>query len=242
MSKTITIACQGAGELSLTALNPFQGELKTLSKDDYERLKHEILEDGFSFPMAVWQDELINKMYILDGHQRYTTLVRMRDEEGYSIPQIPVVFVEASSAEQAKHKLLAAASQYGKVGEEGLMAFLKDVNFNAEDLISSFRFPEIDLQQFVAHQLSISQPDPLDIGQVVIGSENPSLPVIESQQTIESATNPNQIRMVQLFLDGKTQPEFLQKIAVLQKKFETKNLTETVLQVIREAYSSLQPS
>jgi hypothetical protein len=48
--ETVKIECQGAGALALNLLNPMQGELKTLSTDNFEKLKKEILKDGFSYP------------------------------------------------------------------------------------------------------------------------------------------------------------------------------------------------
>lgn len=242
--KAVKITFDKFGYLPLHMMTPLQGDLKSLSKEDYERLKHEIITDGFSFPFAVWEDG--PTIYIIDGHQRKTTLERMKSE-GYELPtEFPVGFIKAKSVEQAKHKLLAAASQYGKVQEDGLMAFLKGVSFPHEELVKSFRLPEIDIHDFIdRHLSSAAAPDPLDLGAVVIGeglAPAPEPVKVEKEQGKETTLleNESQVRMVQLFLDGKTHPEFLQKIAVLQKHFETANLTDTVLKVIREAHSALR--
>lgn len=131
--KSVQIKCQGAGNLGINFLTPLQGGLKKISKENLEKLKTEIVTDGFSFPIAVWENPSDAQIYILDGHQRYSALLSLRDD-GYKIPEIPIVFVQAESYEQAKHKLLAAASQYGKINEDGLMEFLKDVNFDIDEL------------------------------------------------------------------------------------------------------------
>jgi len=138
--KTILIACEGASTLPLDSLEPFQGDFKRLEQVNGERLKHEILFDGFSDPFNIWRDE--GHYWILDGHQRRLTLISLR-EEGYEIPELPVVWVDAASFEQAKRKVLAQASQYGEVQREGLLKLMAEAEVQTLDLLSSFRFPEI---------------------------------------------------------------------------------------------------
>lgn len=142
--ETIRIECTGAGTLALHMLTPLQGDLKTLSDENYKRLKFEILEEGFSFPVAVWENPQDAKIYICDGHQRIETLNRMK-EEGYIIPQIPVVMVEADSLNQAKRKLLGAASQYGEYNQEGAEKFIQTIQgMDLTELGSKFVMPSID--------------------------------------------------------------------------------------------------
>ena len=143
--ETIIIECFGSGDLPLSLMTPLQGDLKTLSDENYSRLKTEILTDGYSFPIAVYECVEDGKIYILDGHQRYETLSRMRDE-GYSIPQIPVNLVNARSLDHAKKKLLGAASQYGVFNQDGANNFIGSIYGMSEDIFkSSFSMPNIDL-------------------------------------------------------------------------------------------------
>lgn len=142
---TIRIECTGSGELALNLITPLQGDLKTLSNENYLRLKTEILEDGYSFPIAVYECAEDGNIYILDGHQRYETLSRMRDE-GFKIPQIPINMVEAKSLNHAKKKLLGAASQYGVFNQDGANNFIGSISGMSEDMFkSSFHMPSIDL-------------------------------------------------------------------------------------------------
>ncbi len=235
----ILISCKGAGELPLTDLKQIQGDFKTLDKESYETLKREILQDGFSFPVAVWENEK-SEFLIIDGHQRVKTLEKMK-AEGYIVPQVPVVFIEAKNLSQAKHKLLAAASRYGTVQNEGFKEFLKDVDFNYEDIIANFKFPELDLQQFIK-EVTYNVPDPLDMDQVIIGEGVAPIatpPKVESQPNSAEPGEPQaQIRMVQLFFNGETHKEFLQIVASLQKKLEINNVTDLVLEVMRERNNS----
>lgn len=143
--KTIKIACTGAGVLSIDLMHPIQDEFKTLSDDRYNELKTQILEEGFSAPIFVWEDPEDALTKILDGTQRYTTLIRMRDKESYSIPQIPVVYVEADDVQQAIRKLLGFASQYGTVQEDGFARLLNKYEIEIEDLSGKIYIPSIDM-------------------------------------------------------------------------------------------------
>lgn len=88
-----------------------QGNLKTLYDHEYQKLKRQILENGFSFAVHVWADP-DGKYHILDGHQRCEALRRLR-EEGVDVGDVPCVTVEAKSKAEAVKKLLGAASQFG---------------------------------------------------------------------------------------------------------------------------------
>ena len=101
MSKTIQIRCKGAETRKLGTLHNFQGDLKTLTKENAKRLRSEISKLGFSEPISIWEHEGTD--YILNGHPRVAVLTAMR-AEGYDIPPLPVSIIEADSYGQAKHK------------------------------------------------------------------------------------------------------------------------------------------
>lgn len=145
LGRQIEIKCQGSDLIEIDELTEFQGKLKKLSEEAYQRLKHSILSLGFSFPVAVWKYR--NKSMILDAHQRVTALKRMRSE-GYIIPKLPVVWVEAENPQEAARKVLAATSQYGEVQVDGLHYFMEEFNLEMPDLENTFKFPEIDFDSF----------------------------------------------------------------------------------------------
>lgn len=146
-NKTIRIACKGAYDADINYLIPFQGELKSLSKENYEKLKKEILELGFSEPVCVWQAKEGELPFILNGHQRVRVLHQMRSE-GYEIPPIPVTPVMADDIKQAKRKVLALTSQYGQIERQGLYEFMESAELSLKEIEESFRFPEINLDDF----------------------------------------------------------------------------------------------
>lgn len=146
--KTIDIKCESLMKLPLADMRPFQGNLKTLTNANYEKLKKQILRLGYSEPISIWNNakDPGDGYYILNGHQRYHTLKAM-EEDGYDIPPLPVTLVQASSLKEAKEKVLSLTSQYGEITDEGLYEFMAEADLKMPDL-EDLRFPEIDMKHF----------------------------------------------------------------------------------------------
>lgn len=141
----VQIQCKGADTVEIDGLHNFQGNLKSLSEESYERLKKSIMELGFSFPVAAWKDR--NKTFILDAHQRVEALKRMR-QEGMKVPALPVIWVEAKDKTEAAKKLLAATSQYGEIQVDSLHTFMEEFKLQMADVEQAFKFPEVDFDSF----------------------------------------------------------------------------------------------
>jgi hypothetical protein len=152
-TRKITIACEGAQLVPLKKLSPMQGDLKALTPDNHARLRNEIVNGGFSEPITIWRQG--KKWHILNGHQRLEVLHAL-EKDGYEIPPLPVYVVEAKDEREAREKLLGLASQYGRVDEEGLDAFLKKSKLDTEEAARRFRFSEVNVE--------------------LLGIEGPSLP------------------------------------------------------------------
>ena len=103
----------------VTALEPFQGNLKDLSEREYTKLKKSIQENGVIVPFFVWQET----GKLLDGHQRQRVFMR----EGWRV-DVPVVYISAADEQDAKRKLLVISSQYGRVTQEGWDGFTFDLD------------------------------------------------------------------------------------------------------------------
>ena len=151
MKKTVRIECEGVKTADIDDFTPLQGDLKTLSDSDYAGLMAEIIEEGFSFSLHVWEQG--QTKWIQDGHQRIITLKKMR-KDGWEIPPIPYSLVMADNMQQAKRKLLGAASAYGKVNEQGLLMFLKDLEIDPLRLSTNFALPKIDMPKFIELNMS----------------------------------------------------------------------------------------
>jgi ParB-like chromosome segregation protein Spo0J len=100
--------------MPLEDLQYFQGNLKTLDQPQFDKLKRSILKHGFSFPVFVWNDQII------DGHQRIFVTRHLVEQEGYTIDgDIPVVEIQAKDHNEAAEKLLLMTSRYGEVTDAG---------------------------------------------------------------------------------------------------------------------------
>ena len=144
---TIKIAVRGAFNLPIDDIHHFQGDLKTLSIENFEKLKKEILETGFAFAPHVWQNPDDKRWMLLDGHQRCNVL-RELQRKGYDVPPVPVNPVEAKDFKEARRRVLQGTSQYGEMTSEGLYEFALTSEITFEDLADSFVFPEIDFDQY----------------------------------------------------------------------------------------------
>lgn len=143
LMEEIKLALKTKDTLAASLLEGLQGNLKTLTEENYKKLKKELLTDGFSFAVHVWEDATTGKIYIIDGHQRVAALKRA-SSEGIKIPQVPVIFIEADDLNHAKKKVLAAASQYGKFDQLGAQDFIQTIQgINLSDLTERFVMPDI---------------------------------------------------------------------------------------------------
>lgn len=134
----IAVTCQGADTLPIDAIVDFQHGLKSLSKANLEKLQKSILKYGFTAPIFIWQHAGDN--YILDGHQRLSALLDLR-ERGHDIPLLPVAYIQAADEKEAKEKLLHISSQYGSLDKEGFKEFILDLDF--DDLELSINLPDM---------------------------------------------------------------------------------------------------
>lgn len=143
--QTIKVKCKSAGLLTLDQMTIIQGNLKELSKEDYENFKKIIIKHGYSDPINIWVDEDKNK--ILSGTTRFLTIRTMRDKEGFIVPPLPVSYVEADTLKEAKEKLLAFASQFGKVTKQGTYEYISQSEIDYREL-AGYKLPGFKLASF----------------------------------------------------------------------------------------------
>ena len=127
----IKVTCDGTDYIDFKTLKPFQGDLKTLSNDNLNKLKNSIIKYGFTAPAFVWQSG--KSKYILDAHQRMKALDSLFSD-GYEIPDIPIVYIQAKNKQITKEKLLHITSQYGEFDREGLDNYILDSGLDLSGL------------------------------------------------------------------------------------------------------------
>lgn len=129
MEKKIINKCDVKDSKTLEELSFFSTDVKRRTGYDIGRLKKSIVDNGFLFPIFIWEQGNI----ILDGKSRYLALKELVSE-GFEIETIPVVIVSAKDEVEAKEKMLQVNSRYGKITEGSLNFFAKDCNINLSDL------------------------------------------------------------------------------------------------------------
>lgn len=139
MKKIIQITCKYTNSLPIDRLKAFQGKLKTIDEEAFTKLKESILRYGFSFPIFIWNKN------ILDGHQRFYAVQRLIDE-GYELKDnaLPVVWIEAKNAKEAAEKLLLINSRYAKIDQQGFDGFIEEFDIDIGDLGTLIDIPEVD--------------------------------------------------------------------------------------------------
>jgi len=131
----------------ISEMSATQGELKFLSKENYDKLKKNIEKRGFDIPVTVWVDPKGTK-HLIDGHQRKNVL----ETEGWFDP-IPYLVITASSLKEAAERLLELTSQFGTITQEGIDEFIATFELPEMDVIAStnfdgiFQFPVVTEEQ-----------------------------------------------------------------------------------------------
>lgn len=229
--RDIRITCAAADEVPYSSLIEGQGKLKTLHKADYERLKERIIRLGFHQPITVWMFN--NKPTILNGHQRLRTIKTMVEKEGYRIGPIPVNIVEAKNWNEAKRKILALTSTYGKTSKEGLLNFLKDTDLDPRMLLEDVKIADFDLIDWYETYFANKEADELDLG----SDEVPPGEDAEVMNPEERISVPSgHVRMMQMVLETSVAEEFQKKIEILKSRYETNNVSDTVFNAVREVF------
>lgn len=103
-------------------LIPFQGKLKRGDEEGTRRLRASLEKYGIFMPFFVWEND--GEFLVWNGHGRLSCLHQMR-RDGWSIHDVPVVFITAGTRVQAKQLLIAKEADYGRrVSPGGLAEFL----------------------------------------------------------------------------------------------------------------------
>ena len=108
-------------------LKELQGDLKITTPAKIEKLKNSIRKYGIFVPKFVWIND--GTYYIEDGHQTIKALTEL-EQNGYDIPAIPYVIIEAKARKEAGEKLLMINSRFADFNLE--TSFFKDFDIGLE--------------------------------------------------------------------------------------------------------------
>lgn len=138
--KKIEVTCKNTKLMSIEQLEKFQGKLKAIDEDSFNKLKKSIINYGFSFPIFVWGQK------ILDGHQRLAALTKLMSD-GYQLEggKVPIVEIVAENETQAAEKLLLINSRYAKIDQSGFDQFIDDFNIDLSEFMTLIEIPDIQI-------------------------------------------------------------------------------------------------
>ena len=140
-TKAVKLACTTADYLDLDDIVPFQGRFKLRTEKDIKVLAGYILDQGFSCPFFIWVNN--GKNLILDGHGRYLALEHLR-HEGYTIPKLPVILVEAADEAQARLKVLELNNVNGEFSKSVLLDYARELTIDYSNLhIAGLDFSDV---------------------------------------------------------------------------------------------------
>lgn len=187
---------------------------------------------GFHQPITVWVWK--NKKHIINGHQRLRTIKTMVEKEGFVIPPLPVNYVKAKDWNEAKRKILALTSTYGRTKKEGLFNFLKDSELNPRSLLEDVKIADFDLIDFYeTYYMDKSSNDDLDLG-AALEETDPESANPDEEESISIPTG--HVRMMQMVLETAVAEDFMAKIEILKVRYNTTNVSDTVLNAVKEIF------
>lgn len=122
-----------------------------------------------------------------------------------------------------------AATRASEFDKKMLKKLVKD---NPDQQLLGGIFDERDMRRFSFEQ---EQAQGLAAGGTDV---DPEIAEAEEQPIDQTRPIESQVRMVQLFLTVASQPEFVKKVRDLSTKLNTKSITDTVLQIVRNAHAA----
>jgi hypothetical protein len=103
---------------------------------------------------------LIRMVYAIHcGHQRLLAYKALQNE-GWIIPEIPIVYVEAKDKDEAKEKLLVATSSYGEFSASGVERYIQSLK-NRDRIKKTINLSNVNLNRIYA--VLNSHTDPEDV-------------------------------------------------------------------------------
>lgn len=143
-------------------LKPFQpDDLKTMTKQSFEKLKQSIIQEGFATSFRIWEDK--GNYWILDGHHRLYAIQAL-EQEGIQIPELlNCEFIDCKNKQQALRLIIRYSSNHAKVNELGLAEMMYTNGLDIHALSLSVDIPFVDVGKLlVDNAMAEVEPKPFD--------------------------------------------------------------------------------
>lgn len=228
---------QTVGNVEMRALadvqkNPWNPN--AMSPEMYASLRYGLENDGWlaSQALLVWgtDEEGVAQNLIIDGEHRYRVARELGFERG------PMVLLKNIPEAKAKALTIAMNQRRGAFNQEGLAALLQAIQYEVPDLSANLGIPHDELLALLE-----TAAVPLDLLADDASGAEPRTEPTSVRPPGEAAEGgsvgaplPSDVRMVQLFFNTTTHEEFTRIVGALRRRYDTKNVTDTVLAAVRE--------
>lgn len=225
--KSIKIACDTKLRIPFSELHWLQGELKSMSRDDFALLKQKIEAKGFTFALHVWRGD-DDKWWIVDGHGRQGVIKHLVDIDGYDCPNLPCVQVEAASLEAAKDLILDSSSIYHRVTKQGLYEFLNGMGLEGVEMLDRLgevNIPDISLPEFKMEFFDSPESGGVQVDQNLIN------------EALDKFNN-NTIKQIVLYYPNKEYSEIISKMDSLSGELGAEDFSQLIWRLVDEKSSA----
>ena len=139
IKEQIRIACDVKDTLDYKLIKPLQGNYKKRTPEQIDKLCRVIIKRGIRFPSFI--AKIDGEIWAIDTHGRLLAYEKL-EKDGYQVPEIPVVYIEAKDKAEAKQILLECDSRYGKTNQQGFNDFISDLD---TDFLRDIEIPDIKI-------------------------------------------------------------------------------------------------
>ena len=207
----------------LDSVKPNPWNPNRMTEFEMQSLKVGLDTDGWltAQSLLVWglDDQGNRQNIIIDGEHRWRGATELGFKTG------PMVFLDGLTAVQAKALTVKMNAKRGKFQEDLLAGLLKEIQFelNVPDLPLDLGIPSEEIMRYLSFA-----PEPVD-------PTVPPAPVQPPPQGPEPAMQHGHVTLVQLFFSKEQHVEFQGLLKEMAEKLNTKNVSDTTLEVFRSA-------
>ena len=201
-------------EVDIDLIKPYKNNPREISAEAVQKVMKSIKEFGYNQPIVVDKDHVI-----LAGHTRWKAMKQLGKKKAN------IIIRDLTKEQAVAYRIMDNRSGEESKWQNKLLAeelnVLQDKSFN------------LDLTGFNATELENLANDK-ELGFIQNAKE------LKENLNVEFPDNMQvtHVKMVQLFLNTETEKDFKIWCTELQKQLKTDNLTDTVYEVIKNAYNN----
>jgi len=202
--KTVKIRCRGVETRDYRVLRDLQGSLKTTDHNKIFRLAESLLRFGLVNPLQIWVDPA-GPVYCFDAHHRKKAL-ELLEQNGVTIPLVPVSFCLAEDLITAKTLLLAKESKYSWIDIKGVEEYLNEINLTLDLGSEYFELPALEFEEEKGKEFFDDEVDLSEEGKIkekdafvkvsIFCHTDVKKEIVQDLKTLEQKYGPNRLRLV----------------------------------------------